>query len=68
MKILGICKLVLSINIVKTLWFNIKAFSLPVALKFPVIIRKNVKILEIGNIIIDGTPQRAMMVLGGGRY
>ena len=60
--------IVKSVNVPKTLWFNIKVFPLKSALKLPIIIRKNVEILHVGEIVISSSISRGMMVLGGGRY
>ena len=62
----GILRLVRSINIPKTIWFNLKAFSFKEAVKLPVVIKKNVKVGSVGQIVLKGKLQRAMIVLGGG--
>lgn len=61
----GFLKLAQSINIPKTIWFNLKAFSFKEAMKLPVVIKNNVKVGSVGRIVLKGKAHRAMMVLGG---
>ena len=53
------------VNLYKTLWINLRAFPLRTALVMPIIVKNNVRIYSSGRILIQGTPKRGMLLLGG---
>lgn len=64
MNVFGLIELILSINIIKTIWFNLKAFPFKVAIKIPVIIKSNVEIWNVGEIHLTEV-KRGMVIIGG---
>lgn len=53
-----------SINILKTLYVNFKALSIRNAIKIPIIVGHNVKIIDLGTIIIDAPITTGMFSIG----
>lgn len=52
------------INWIKTLWFNLKALPLKQALRFPILISRNVKVRSVGKITISHPVTPGMISIG----